>query len=92
MQQTRKLTNEKLKKYLLAKKKKFYRIGYSGFTLLFKSKEMTIFSIIEFRLLWGHKSETADEACFLQFNMGGTPSGNCGVNKFLGGLKKCERE
>ena len=44
------------------------------------------------KLLWGHKSETADEACFLQFNMGGTPSGNCGLNKFVGGLKKCERE
>ncbi len=44
------------------------------------------------KLLWGHKADAADEACFLQFNMGGTPSGNCGVNKFGGGLKKCERE
>jgi len=44
------------------------------------------------KLLWGHKSEPADDACFLQFNMGGTASGNCGTNKFQGGLRKCERE
>ena len=42
--------------------------------------------------VWGHKAERGDEACYYKFNMGGTLSGNCGINKYGGGYRPCERE